>query len=333
MPWYNQGTVDVTTNSDTVTGTGTAFSANVRVGDAFIGPDLGLYEVTNIASATVISIRPNYRGATVSGQSYAIAPIQGYVKESADRLRQLTDMFGSNPFLQASTPEEARAAIGASQVGDALFTAISALAARQSLGSTALGDSLFTAADQIAALTALGFSDIGRQFAAATTASEAREAIGANDAASLTAGSLDAARIPATLSADKAFRRGNILGVVSQLAGVPTGAIQQVIVTASGLTFRFAGGMQVCVRPSLDITYVSSGRLEGTWTYPSEFASGQVSAFLAMTGVLDFAKCQGLPKVLTGATSATVGFRSPSSTFAAGDITQVCIIAIGRWFE
>ena len=93
--WYSAGTVAVTANSATVTGTGTAFSANVRVGDAFIGPDLGLYEVTNIASATVLSIRPNYQGATASGQAYAIAPMQGYVKDSADRLRQITDQFGT----------------------------------------------------------------------------------------------------------------------------------------------------------------------------------------------------------------------------------------------
>ncbi|MCS9068347.1 hypothetical protein N0700_33190, partial [Pseudomonas aeruginosa] len=32
MAWYSTGTVAVTLNSPTVTGTGTTFSANVRVG-------------------------------------------------------------------------------------------------------------------------------------------------------------------------------------------------------------------------------------------------------------------------------------------------------------
>ncbi|MCG6539190.1 hypothetical protein MCB86_03760, partial [Pseudomonas sp. KSR10] len=95
MPWYGTGTVAVTANSATVTGSGTAFSANGRVGDAFRGPDGRWYEITNIASATVISIKPNYQGATASGQVYAIAPMQGYVKESADRLRQFVDQYGS----------------------------------------------------------------------------------------------------------------------------------------------------------------------------------------------------------------------------------------------
>lgn len=95
MPWYRTGTVSVTNNSTTVTGTGTNFSANSRVGDAFQGPDGRWYEVTNIASATVLSILPAYQGTTVSGGTYGLAPMQGYVKESADRLRQLVNQWGT----------------------------------------------------------------------------------------------------------------------------------------------------------------------------------------------------------------------------------------------
>ncbi len=95
MPWYSAGTVAVTNNSPTVTGTGTTFSANARVGDAFRGPDGLWYEVTNVASATVISIKPNYQGATSAAGSYAIAPMQGYVKESADALRGFVNQYGA----------------------------------------------------------------------------------------------------------------------------------------------------------------------------------------------------------------------------------------------
>ncbi|WP_207955643.1 hypothetical protein [Pseudomonas putida] len=95
MPWYRTGTVAITAGQTTVTGTGTAFALNARVGDAFQGPDGRWYEVTNIASATVLSILPAYQGATVSGGAYGLAPMQGYVKESADRLRQLVDQWGS----------------------------------------------------------------------------------------------------------------------------------------------------------------------------------------------------------------------------------------------
>lgn len=99
MPWYRTGTVAITAGQTTVTGTGTAFALNARVGDAFQGPDGRWYEVTNIASATVLSILPAYQGATVSGGAYGLAPMQGYVKDSADRLRQIVDQLGATLAL------------------------------------------------------------------------------------------------------------------------------------------------------------------------------------------------------------------------------------------
>jgi hypothetical protein len=94
MPWYKTGTVSVTQNSNAVIGTGTAFIANSRVGDALRGPDGGWYEVTNIASDTALSISPNYQGSTNVSGVYALAPMQGYVKDSADALRALVNQFG-----------------------------------------------------------------------------------------------------------------------------------------------------------------------------------------------------------------------------------------------
>ncbi|NPS84276.1 hypothetical protein HPT12_30535, partial [Pseudomonas aeruginosa] len=94
MAWYSTGTVAVTLNSPTVTGTGTAFSANVRVGDAFRGPDGRWYEVTNVASSAVISIKPNYQGSTASGQTYAVAPILGYDKDLSDRFNLIASQWG-----------------------------------------------------------------------------------------------------------------------------------------------------------------------------------------------------------------------------------------------
>lgn len=65
---------------EAVLGNATDFIANVRTGDAFRGPDGRWYEITNVTSATVISIKPNYQGATASGQVYAVVPIHGYSK-------------------------------------------------------------------------------------------------------------------------------------------------------------------------------------------------------------------------------------------------------------
>lgn len=95
MPWYRTGTVSVTLNSNAVIGTGTAFVANSRVGDAFLGPDGGWYEITNIASNTALSITPNYRGATNAAGVYALTPVQGYTKDLADQVRAMIQQWGS----------------------------------------------------------------------------------------------------------------------------------------------------------------------------------------------------------------------------------------------
>ncbi|POF89353.1 phage tail protein [Pseudomonas putida] len=130
MPWYRTGTVAITAGQTTVTGTGTNFPANSRVGDAFQGPDGRWYEVTNIASATVISILPAYLGATVAAGTYGLAPMQGYVKESADRLRQLVDQFGAtlSLFGGAATLPQLLLNIGAAARGsNSDITALSGL--------------------------------------------------------------------------------------------------------------------------------------------------------------------------------------------------------------
>ena len=275
--WYSAGTVAVTANSATVTGTGTAFSANARVGDAFIGPDLGLYEVTNVASTTVISIRPNYRGATASGQSYAIAPLQGYVKESADRLRQFVEQFGS----------------------------------------------------QLAAL---------QPWATSATAAAAREALGTNDAANLTAGLINVARIPATLTPDKAFRRGNILGTVSQSGGVPTGAIIERGSNANGEYVRYADGTQECWVVATLSTALNGNMLPSyNWTFPAAFSVipvVEVSTSLAVgDNPVDFRSNYIPGNWGTSNTFVNLGARlinghSPLS----GEWANCKAVAKGRWY-
>lgn len=94
MAWYKTGNVGVTLGSTTVTGANTKFAANARVGDGFRGPDGRWYEIVNIASDIVLSIFPSYVGSTnTSTTDWMIAPIQGYNKDSADKLRAITDSF------------------------------------------------------------------------------------------------------------------------------------------------------------------------------------------------------------------------------------------------
>ena len=104
MSWETRGTVTVTNNSTVVTGLSTLFVSKSRVGDAFVGPDMGLYEITNIASDTVLSISPPYAGVTVAGAAYKIAPLQGYLKLSADRLFSITNTLGGTVAVVDGLP-------------------------------------------------------------------------------------------------------------------------------------------------------------------------------------------------------------------------------------
>ncbi len=94
MPWSRNGTVAVTQNSTTVTGTGTTFTSS-RIGDAFSGPDGRRYEVSNIISETVLAILPAYTGATVSGAAYYIEPVQGYPKALTDAFNAVNQRWGN----------------------------------------------------------------------------------------------------------------------------------------------------------------------------------------------------------------------------------------------
>lgn len=163
MPWYRAGTVAVTTGQNTVTGTGTAFSANSRVGDAFQGPDGRWYEVTNIASEIVLSIAPAYQGATATGGVYGLAPLQGYVKESADRLRQTVEQFGATLALLGtpSSPAQLRENIGAAARGvNSDITSLTGMTTALSVTQGGTGGKTVTAARQGLGLKSAATADI-----------------------------------------------------------------------------------------------------------------------------------------------------------------------------
>lgn len=129
MSWYKAGTVSITAGSNAVIGAGTAFIANVRVGDAFRGPDGAWYEINNIASDTALSIATGYLGATVAGGAYSIIPVQGYVKDSADQLRAATKALGDMPVSKQDKSDNLTAFSGLVGAADRLpyFTGLGAL--------------------------------------------------------------------------------------------------------------------------------------------------------------------------------------------------------------
>lgn len=114
MAWYKSGTCSVTSGSPTVTGTGTAWVDNVRIGsDGFVGPDGLLYEISKVVSATEIILAVAYKGTTDASGRYAVAPIQGYTKELADKAAALIDQFSDAEATAASSASAAASSASA----------------------------------------------------------------------------------------------------------------------------------------------------------------------------------------------------------------------------
>ena len=73
MAQYKTGTVSVTNGSATVTGSGTAFSANLTAGDLFtVAGDSVAYTVASAPTATTLTLTAPYGGVTGSGKSYGV---------------------------------------------------------------------------------------------------------------------------------------------------------------------------------------------------------------------------------------------------------------------
>lgn len=255
MVWQRSGTVAVQTGSNTVIGTNVDFAASSRNGDSFVGPDGATYEVANVASGTVISILPAYKGPTVSGAAYAIMPVQGYDKALSDAFNLLVNQFGT----------------------------------------------------KLAALGTTGNYDIlppdngGTGNATGTAAKLAAEAI---------------------------------LGTVSQVGGVPNGALMQYTSSVNGDCWRFASGLQICTKSVvMGPVNLSAGPL---FTCISGANSGFTANFVAAPVVIPigvvtasgggWGSCYSFPTLGTWGAWAVYNHASNSGP------SRIDLIAIGRWF-
>lgn len=118
---------------------------------------------------------------------------------------------------------------------------------------------------------------------------------------------------------DQAFRRGNILGTVSQSAGVPTGAVIERGSNANGDYIRFADGTQICSH-----VLTASASAATTWTYPAAFSATPTVMANPVSTVARFSNTAG-----PGLT--TVDFNTWDVT-AARVAIPTRLLAVGRWF-
>ncbi|MBS7601075.1 hypothetical protein [Pseudomonas sp. RC2C2] len=284
MAWYRTGTVAITAGQTVVTGSGTNFPANSRVGDEFQGPDGRGYEIVNVTSETVLSILPAYMGPSVSGAAYGIKPINGYAKDLLDRINNLLLDFGGTLAL----------------FGDA--TDVPTL--RSNISAAASG----------------GNSDITALYGMTTALSLEQGGTGGKTAA--------AARTGLGL---KRAAVADIVGAVSQSAGIPTGAIMEQG-SAGGPTNRFikyADGTMVCYY-YLDLGEVAPNAVNGgTWYFPAVFAAGPVVSVTAGTvGGGGYDINAGLGDV-PSTSAASVAARNSNLT---SKYVYLSLTAYGRWF-
>ena len=152
MSWYSAGTVTATNGSATVTGEGTLFLGNVRVGDGIaVTGSTSLHEVTGVSSDTQLTIAPVYPGTTGGSKTYRVAPVLGYDKDLSDAFNDIRLTWGGQlsalkSWATAATAQQARIDMGA-QTSDATLTALA--------GVTTAADKLIyaTGADTFATAT------------------------------------------------------------------------------------------------------------------------------------------------------------------------------------
>ncbi|MDH1260426.1 phage tail protein [Pseudomonas atacamensis] len=333
MPWHRLGTVSVTQNSATVTGVGTAFAANTRVGDAFIGPDGRLYELANVASDTVISISPPYIGPTASNATYAIAPVQGYQKALSDEVRSWVNSYGPKMAALGTTGNYEILPLNKGGSGLAANNNAELLAG---IGAMPSAGGSYAPAFNSLRVTAGAAPAAGGGFLGWN---ETGNGSGMSGAMSFTCnqgggtGGFSWRSVNAGNTSGGPFMTYSYAGVLNvpvglQLAGrnvVESGS------NANGNWVRFADGTQICTYSTGGIgATTASGNSwtsgASTWTFPAAFVSGSEPV---VTGTPNSgAGVMGLAAAPTNVNASWVRIAFYSDPTGRG-----CrLMAVGRWF-
>lgn len=143
---------------------------------------------------------------------------------------------------------------------------------------------------------------------------------------------------PEALAALGAYGASNILGTVSQTAGVPTGAIIEQGSNANGSYTRWADGTQICKQtlnyPATNIStaagsmFYCPGTVAGT-----PYAAGFVGAL--PVNAIAVANDAGLVFLGSASLQSLTNYQSTylmRATANTSDNVRVNLIAIGRWF-
>ena len=142
----------------------------------------------------------------------------------------------------------------------------------------------------------------------------------------------------AQINAD--YGPGNVLGAVSQAAGVPTGAVIHSGSNASGYFVKFADGTQICTMTAAFAAQVISTGQAVVLPFPAAFASTAFRVSVQATGNTSGGGSQDCVGALTSngiykdnsTTASALGLSSYAYRYPVTDGVAADVIVIGRWF-
>jgi hypothetical protein len=131
------------------------------------------------------------------------------------------------------------------------------------------------------------------------------------------------------------YNSENILGTVSQVGGVPTGAVIEKGANANGYYTKFADGTLICycfISTNRTATTATGALFRSsplTWTFPVSFLGNPTVSLTGGRGA-DDGKTFFLSQITINGTAITFVLLTPVAI--ADQATQESYIAIGRWF-
>ena len=130
--------------------------------------------------------------------------------------------------------------------------------------------------------------------------------------------------------ADYAYSPGNLLGIVEQSSGVPTGAVIEHGSNSNGCYTRFADGTQICwiaYGPNMNANFADGNvfrtGLPQTWTFPAAFLNTNMS----ISATADLGARWVTAKINSAASCNLAQFSAASSA----TLVNTRAFAIGRW--
>ncbi|MFN7224477.1 MAG: hypothetical protein ACK4MS_10705 [Paracoccaceae bacterium] len=134
----------------------------------------------------------------------------------------------------------------------------------------------------------------------------------------------------------QAFRRGNIVGAVTQGGGVPTGAVIERGTNANGEYTKFADGTLICWKQEVMVQSIAANAYaEVLWTFPAAFVDTNFVVDAITRQLNDAAGRQNAARFLRGVsgfTGPTQGVIGCVNLGGAALTARMDGHAIGRWF-